>query len=193
MKCILTTINIHKNPLNPRVAIKDLESLTQCLLGRSSADVEKVSALPTVQTNQIIGRHSETGPIDYISDIAVQSNIRQAKLGSLILDLFLGGPFFKTEEFLLSESSSVVKTEFSVEANEFPIVSANEGVKFKKRGVFLSEELDHLVEDVVDDDHLFIRETSLVDGVRESTTAMEKEEFELLIGEPKPKEKVSNA
>jgi len=141
-----TTENVDKDGSNLGVASNELEGTSDGSGSGTTANIEEVGGLTSVELDDVHGGHGKTGTVDEAANVTVELDEVQARLGGLDLVGVLLGGVAPLEDLLLSEVGVVVEVELGVHAENLVVRSLGQGVDLDLGSVVLHEDLVQLLD-----------------------------------------------
>lgn len=141
-----TTENVDEDSSNLGVASNELEGTSDGSGGSTTANVEEVGGLASVELDNVHGGHGKTGTVDEAANVTVKLDEVQARLGGLDLVGVLLGGVAPLEDVLLSEIGVVVEVELGIHAKNLVVRGLGKRVNLDLGSVLLHEDLVQLLD-----------------------------------------------
>ena len=109
-----TTKDVDKDGSDLGVAGDEIKGALDGLRSGTTADIQKVGGLTTVELDNVHGGHGKTGTVDEAANVTVELDEVQVGLGSLDLVGVLLGGVAPLENLLLPELGVVVEVELGI-------------------------------------------------------------------------------
>ena len=156
-----TTKDVDEDGGDLGVAGDEVKGLLDGLGAGSTTDVEEVGGRSAVELDDIHGGHGEAGAVDQASNITVELDEVETRLGGLDLVGILLAGVTPVENLLLSEVCVVVKVELGVHAEDLVVRGLGKRVDLDLSGILLHKDLVKLLDRVGGIINALLRETNV--------------------------------
>src|SRR5690606_5651849 len=142
------TKDVDEYGFNIVVRQNNFERFNYTFFGRTTAHIEEVGRLATVQLNNVHSTHSQTGTINHAADVAIQCYIVKLPGGCVRFACIFLSRILHFFQFRMTIQGVTIDNQFCVQAVQVPFWGNYQRVNFQQCQIFFFEQPSQVQEDI---------------------------------------------